>query len=335
MSADAPNGKSPAFEAANWLILLAEEPVAEEVRAAFAAWLGASPANRRAWAAATETYDAIGHAPQFQPGARHSSAARSGGSRKPGRIAHGRQGGKPRKRALIAAAVAACLVVVAAPSLWLRVSADRITGTAELATMTLDDGSRVYLGPDSAISVAYSAGERKVDLLSGEASFDVAPNPARPFRVKAGDIRTTVLGTAFEIRRERTGTWVAVAHGRVRVRVDGRGDGPAIRRVLTGGDWLRVDKDRQVEHGSGAGDDSAPGRAMVVVKDRPVAEVIDRLRPWYDGIIILTDAEMGRQRVTGAYDPRDPEKALSLLLSAHGGAIRRITPWLILVSKSG
>ncbi|PEQ13569.1 hypothetical protein B2G71_04330 [Novosphingobium sp. PC22D] len=333
MSTDAPNGKSPAFEAANWLILLAEEPVADELRAQFEAWLDASAANRRAWAAATDTYDAMGQAPQFRPRASRPRPARSGGTQKRQPIAPRRQRRTPRKRALAIAAVAAGLIVVAAPSLWLHVSADRITGTAELETMTLDDGSRVYLGPDSAVRIRYSAGQRIVALLSGEASFDVTPDPARPFRVKAGDVRTTVLGTAFEVRRERTGTWVAVAHGRVRV--DGGEDGPAIRRVLTAGDWLRVDEDRQVEHGSGTGDDSAPDRATVVVKDRPIAEVIDRLRPWYGGAIILTDAEMGRQRVTGAYDPRDPEEALSLLLSVHGGSIRRITPWLILVSRSG
>lgn len=326
MSDDSPAGKNPALEAANWLVVLAEEPVAEAVRMDFQEWFDASPENRKAWQAATETYDLIGYAPRRRTGP-HKVAS----SARPRRV--GRQHRMLSKRALFAAAVAACLIVVAAPSVWLRLSADRVTDTAELATMKLNDGSTIQLGPDSAVKVAYGANERRVVLLAGEASFHVKANPARPFRVEAGFVRTTVLGTAFEVRRERSGTWVAVAHGRVRVNsTDGR---VPIRRDLRDGDWLRVDDDRHVEHGPGIASPTPPDRTTVVVKNRPVAEVIDRLRPWYGGTIIVTDPKMSRQRVTGAYDPRDPAKALTLLLSAHGGTVRQVTPWVLLVSTAG
>ncbi len=315
MNAHSPDGKGPAFEAANWLVVLAEEPVAEDVRADFEAWLAASPANGKAWRAATETYDLMGHARQRQDA-----------------VLDMRRGRRVRPGLTLAAALAACMVIAAAPSLWLRMSADRVTGTAELASMTLDDGSIIRLGPDSAVRIAYDADERRVALLAGEASFDVTANPARPFRVEAGAVRTTVLGTAFEVRRERGGTWVAVSHGRVRV--DGTRDGLPMRRDLADGEWLRVDDAFHVEHGAGTASEAPPDRAMIVVKDRPVTEVIDRLRPWYAGAIVVTDAGLGRQRVTGAYDPRDPAKALDLLLGAHGGSVRQITPWMLLVTKS-
>ncbi len=55
----------------------------------------------------------------------------------------------------------------------------------ELRSLTLEDGTQVRLGPESALGVDFTAGERRVRLLKGEAFFDVVPNAARPFRVAA------------------------------------------------------------------------------------------------------------------------------------------------------
>src|SRR3546814_15164189 len=97
----------------------------------------------------------------------------------------------------------------------------------------LADGSTVQLGPKSVIAVDYSSGSRAIRLLSGQAMFEVTHDPARPFRVVARDVTTTVLGTGFEVRMIGETTGVAVRHGRVRVEDHGRA------RELGGGEWVR------------------------------------------------------------------------------------------------
>jgi transmembrane sensor len=91
------------------------------------------------------------------------------------------------------------------------------THIGELHTATLSDGSTVTLGADSTMDVAYSAAERWVDLGRGEAIFEVSPNPRRPFVIKAGAARVTVLGTRFAVARLPGMVRVSVDHGRVRM----------------------------------------------------------------------------------------------------------------------
>lgn len=319
------NGDDAAYQAANWLVLLSEASAPEQVRANFATWLAASPDHARAWAAAEETYGLIALAPR-----RHRSAAGRPARRSGRRHEHKGAARRWAGKAVAGGALAASLALFAAPTIWLRLSADRMTGFGEVTTMALADGSRIELGPSTAVRVRYSGDERHVDLLEGEASFAVQRNARKPFIVQAGEVGIRVLGTAFEVRRERTGTFVAVAHGKVRVTRAGTAHGADVD--LRAGEWVRIDRGAAVERGQGLTSQDPPDRRMVIVKDRPVSEVIDRLRPWFGGAILVSGDEATRLRVTGAYDPRDPAKALALLLSAHGGRVRPISPWLIWVS---
>ena len=65
----------------------------------------------------------------------------------------------------------------------------------------LPDGSVVWLNAGSKISYQgnFSGAMREIKL-EGEAYFDVAKNPARPFIVHAGSINIKVLGTAFDVK---------------------------------------------------------------------------------------------------------------------------------------
>ena len=62
--------------------------------------------------------------------------------------------------------------------------------------IALDDGSVVELNASTHIRVHYSLGERRVELLRGEAHFTVAKNLQRPFRVLADGVAVRAVGTA-------------------------------------------------------------------------------------------------------------------------------------------
>lgn len=66
--------------------------------------------------------------------------------------------------------------------------------------------------------------------------------------------------------------------------------------------------------------------------DRPVSEALRDLGGWFDGVIILANAELGARRITATVDPGDPAEAARALVSSYGGSVRRISPWLLIVS---
>jgi transmembrane sensor len=85
----------------------------------------------------------------------------------------------------------------------------------------LPDGSIVVLHANSTIdySTSFNSGERKL-TLSGEAYFDIAHDTTRPFTIYTGTIKTTVLGTAFNIRAYPGTNEVTVAVTRGKVKVE-------------------------------------------------------------------------------------------------------------------
>lgn len=80
---------------------------------------------------------------------------------------------------------------------------------------TLEDGSTVRVNTDSEIEIAFDKKWRQVRLLRGEAFFDVAHDPARPFTVHAGDKVVQAIGTAFAVRWTDGDLSVTVSEGRV------------------------------------------------------------------------------------------------------------------------
>ena len=81
----------------------------------------------------------------------------------------------------------------------------------------LDDGSVLELNLGASVSIAYSDTERRVRVLSGEAHFTVAKNPAWPFIVSAAGVETRAVGTAFNVRLGAASVEVLVIEGKVAV----------------------------------------------------------------------------------------------------------------------
>ena len=91
------------------------------------------------------------------------------------------------------------------------------TRHGEQQTFRLPDNSMLHLNTDTAVTIRYSQKERLVTLTSGEADFEVAHAPGRPFRVFAGPAEVVDLGTRFDVRLQHNSTLVTVLEGRVAV----------------------------------------------------------------------------------------------------------------------
>ncbi|MCX6942184.1 MAG: FecR domain-containing protein [Verrucomicrobia bacterium] len=118
--------------------------------------------------------------------------------------------------ALLAAAAVALLLV------WS--SANRAPNHATLAfeattyrQETLSDGSVLDLNRGAHVVVQFTAAERRVLLVQGEAQFAVAKNPARPFVVRAAGVEVRAVGTAFNVKLAGPNLEVLVTEGTVHV----------------------------------------------------------------------------------------------------------------------
>ena len=83
--------------------------------------------------------------------------------------------------------------------------------------LTLADGSVVELRADSQVETAFSAGERRVSIVRGEAHFTVTKDASRPFIVHAGNVAVRAVGTAFNVRLAPATVEILVTEGKVRV----------------------------------------------------------------------------------------------------------------------
>ncbi|WP_341839991.1 FecR family protein [Chitinophaga caseinilytica] len=87
----------------------------------------------------------------------------------------------------------------------------------------LPDGSTIWVNAASTLRFPadFGAGGRTVEL-TGEAFFDVAPDPERPFVVRSGGGEVTVLGTTFNVKAYKPGeASVSLLSGAVKVRRNG------------------------------------------------------------------------------------------------------------------
>ena len=238
----------------------------------------------------------------------------------------------PRRRrlglSLAALTAAACLALAFGPSLLLRLQADHVTAAAETRRLTLEDGSVLHLAPESAIDLRFTDEGRSVALLAGEAFFEVTPDARRPFAVEAEGLRARAIGTAYGVRISSGAVSVEVASGIVGVRSSATA--PPVDLRLELGQALRFDRDT----GTTSLDRRAPSdmatwrQGTLLVTDASIAEVVEALRPYQRGWIVIADDRLAARRVNGIYDLRDPDSALRALVHPAGGEVLEITPLL-------
>lgn len=230
-------------------------------------------------------------------------------------------------------AVAALAIVVVAGSFWRMSQREEWPAKSpETATLvvprqqTLPDGSIVTLNKGAEISVAFSPEHRRVFLKQGEAHFQVAKNPSRPFLVQANGVEVRAVGTAFSVQRDTTVVAVLVNEGTVAVGKLAESSGkdpattdantnatlPSALNAVTAGNRVvvgtstsapvpeveRVDADEMVER-------LAWLNPRVEFSGTPLAEavaIINRESGRKSGVqVVIGDPELGRVRVSGIF----------------------------------
>jgi len=117
---------------------------------------------------------------------------------------------------LLAVAVVAVLLYVT----WFRTGTITEQSADKRREVLLPDGSAVWLNTNSQISYTSDFDRERNVTLTGEAFFEVTPDPAKPFVISTGAVAIKVLGTSFNVKAyEKDNVQeVYVATGKVHVR---------------------------------------------------------------------------------------------------------------------
>jgi transmembrane sensor len=70
------------------------------------------------------------------------------------------------------------------------------------------------------------------------------------------------------------------------------------------------------------------------MEDGPLGAAVEQLERSFDGTIILADGSLAERPVTGVFDLHDPEASLRAMAKALGLRVRKVTPWVLIVSAS-
>lgn len=191
------------------------------------------------------------------------------------------------------------------------------TTTAGYERAQLDDGSTLELNTASAASVHFTATERRVELESGEAHFEVAHDTARPFVVSAGGVAVRAVGTAFNVRFVAGAVEVTVTEGKVAA-------GPASSAA---GATLVAANQRLAIPLAAAGpapavEPLAPAEVRAVLawqrrvadfSDMPLAEVAARFNRHNALQLVVADPGLGARRIGGMFALDDVDAFVRLL----------------------
>lgn len=312
-------------QATDWWIRLDSGEFDQQQYQSFQHWLNADPSHAIAFADVTKLW---GELDALKP----LFAARAASRQKPRTIQSRWISTRFSPRfAHWSTGLAVCCLLFWLSPLGLPLRADFHTGVGEIRRIQLSDGSSVTLNSDSALSVSIDAGVRNLDLLQGEALFQVSPDKNRPFRVHAGNGSVTALGTAFNIRLGTRGTEVTVTEHSVEVTLD---RGMQASR-LEEGQSLTFDS----RHGIGAAQIADTGaitawqRGKLIFQDKSLGEVIAELNRYHHGYLLISDVSIAQRRVNGVFNTRDTLAVLDALQASLQIKSTRIGDYLILLHR--
>lgn len=306
-------------EAVEWLVRVEAKDASDADFDAFAEWLAANPDHANAYEHADRYWQGLarvdrGKLEAFQR--RRAAGAAASGSASPLRLKD-RTGGWLTALASAAAVILVVLFGVVDPLGRDSVEPERLvyqSAKGEVRTIELEDGSRVTLGADTTLIVALQHDTRAVELQTGEAFFDVAPNPASPFDVRSGELRVRVTGTQFDVQRKGSFAQVAVAEGAVDVSLATAANGPDRNATTTLESGQRVVVHRSGEAGKVSGFDPAQVGAWrqnrLFYEDVPLEAIIADLNRYRAQEIRVADRRAADILVSASFDSRDIDAVL-------------------------
>ncbi len=212
------------------------------------------------------------------------------------------------------------LIGAGALALWPQGSGIR-TRIGEMRRVPLADGSMAVVNSGSELSVSFTRRRRDVELAQGEAWFQVAKAPDRPFTVTAGRVRVQAVGTAFNVRRAGVGVDVVVTEGTVKVWSEG-----GEPQLVKAGQRARLDDGVGLAVSAIAPDaaqlELAWREGQIVLDDVTLAQAAQRFNAYHEDRLEV-DPALADRRVVGSFQTNDMDGFAQACAAMVGGRVER------------
>jgi transmembrane sensor len=322
-------------QAAEWVVQLRSPDRPIDCEQSFADWLRESPVHVREYLRAVEVWEGLAH-PDVGGGHSRDDLIEAASDSNlvefptaaPPATSY-RSGFRWRR---VGFALALTVVFVLAYLGWQRTTVIKVTtGLGEQHSAVLPDHSIVELNTQSEIRVGFTVAERRVELVRGEAFFDVAKDPARPFIVVTDLATARAIGTRFSVYRAQSSTIVTVAEGRVLVRdkqttTDTQADpaAPTDAVEVIPGTQAEAQPGRPVQMRRADVERTFAWRERrLVFAGEPLSTVVEEFNRYNSPPLVISDPRLRGQRISGVFGANDPESLLDFLAKVDHISITR------------
>lgn len=213
------------------------------------------------------------------------------------------------------------------PNFIQNMQADIVSGREYVTPLTLPDGTVVQMGADTAISFHIDQNQRHVQLLRGEAFFEVVPGSEPDFKIDVNGDTIRVIGTRFNVDHVSDATTVSVSEGIVSVK--GARDEAADR--LLAGEQIRVSSGSagKVEPAD-INDTMTWMSGRLVVNQANVSDVISTLSRHSSKKFYLRGSFEGKT-ISGSFSLTDIDGSVDTLAAALNARVVRSLPFVTLI----
>jgi len=292
-------------EAGVWIARLHSGARDPSVTEGLREWLAARPVNARAFELATEVWAEAENLRRVVPLVPDRSVERS----------------RRLTLRIVSLAAASLAAIAATVALFISPGSSFSTDVGEQRTVTLTDGTRVFLNTASRLVVRYDKAARRVELKRGEALFEVAKRKDWPFIVAAGDRQIRALGTSFVVRRDGDHLTVTLMEGRVTVSPllsDERSGSPSGSTLIPG-------QRLTFAAGRAAHLDSPPlekvvawRRGQVILDDTPLAAAAAEMNRYSSVKLLIERPEAETLPVSGLFQAGDSTSFANAVAQTYG-----------------
>jgi transmembrane sensor len=324
------------IQASEWLARLDRLDRSPEVVVEFNRWKGADARHAAAYARLAAAWQALDRVQALQPAT--NVTARND------YLVGGRRS-MPNRRVAVGFAAAAS-VTIAAVVLWiLRASPSTevyATTKGGFQVVVLKDRSVVELNTDTRLRVELGPTMRKIQLIQGEANFEVAHDAARPFVVSTGQTAVLAVGTRFNVRKLDDAVEVTVEEGRVMVGAPdvlelAKGMSPLASPLLvagqtavadTGGLTVKTLPENAISRKLGW-----QNRMLAFDGDR-LSDVVAQFNRYNDRQLVIVEPGVAELKIGGFFKPTNLDAFVSVLESDFGVRVKMDGSHRLLLSSA-
>lgn len=304
--------------AAEWFLARSEDQIDGDAEATFEAWLAQSPTHQLAYWRMEAGWDRAGLLAAVRP---------------PRRLMRGAEERRPRSRWFVRVAAAVLIAAAGTSAFLFSQRDDAVTYETPVGghrTVTLADGSRIELNTATVLKIASGGAGRHIELLQGEAFFEVKHDGTHPFVVDAGGHRLVDLGTEFSVRKTVDELKVGLVEGSVRLEKTNTWSHTQLA-VLAPGD-VAVAASGKVTITKAVSqevtDDLAWRQGRLVFRHATLAEAASQFARYNKQTLSIPDARVANLTFSSAFPTdgieafvRVAQKSLGLHVARHGDDI--------------